>query len=205
MSTKTFYYVNDPAITLDKFFEGIDVKNLMRDRAFFQPFQSAKVDYPMDSWFNDEFWCIEIPIVQGKAEDIEITKTSDQLRVKYMRSDKETVGQRTYVRKGMVRKDFDQAWRLTSKFDSSKISTTFENGLLSIFIPFAKEAIPEKIPVLDVSGNWKKVAEGKSLTKGKLMFKNRSIEGKTLNDFSPEEIDQMSPEYVQHLTSNTNQ
>lgn len=164
MSTKTFYYVNDPAITLDKFFEGIDVKNLMRDRAFFQPFQSAKVDYPMDSWFNDEFWCIEIPIVQGKAEDIEITKTSDQLRVKYMRSDKESVGQRTYVKKGMVRKDFDQAWRLTSKFDSSKISTTFENGLLSIFIPFAKEAIPEKIPVLDVSGNWKKVAEGKSLT-----------------------------------------
>lgn len=167
MSTKAFYYLNDPEIALDKFFEGIDVKNLMRQHAFFQPFnQAAKVDYPMDSWFNDEFWCIEIPIIQGKAEDIEITKTSDQLRAKYMRSDKESVGQRTYVKKGMVRKDFDQAWRLTSKFDSSKISTSFENGLLSIFIPFAKEAIPEKIPVLDINGNWKKVAEGKSLDGG---------------------------------------
>lgn len=169
MSNRTFYYLNDPELALDKFFEGIDVKNLMRQHAFYQPFnQAAKVDYPMDSWYNDEFWCIEIPIVQGKPEDIEITKTSDQLRVKYMRGDKEKVGERTYLRKGMVRKDFYQEFRLTSKFDSSKISTTFENGLLSIYIPFAKQAIPEKIPILDVNGNWKKVAMGEPLDPGEI-------------------------------------
>jgi len=175
MSTRTVYYLNDPAMALDKFFEGIDVKNLMRQHAFFQPFnQAAKIDYPMDSWFNDEFWCIEIPIVQGKPEDIEITKTSDQLRVKYMRSDKEGIGTRTYVKRGMVRKDFDQAWRLTSKFDSSKISTTFENGLLSIYIPFAKEAIPEKVPVLAVDANWKKVASGEKLVEVKTPLQDES-------------------------------
>ena len=126
----------------------------------------------MDSWFNEEFWVLEIPIINGKSEDIEITKTADQLRIKFTRSDKETVGERTYVRKGITRKDFDQAWRITSKFDATGIQSVFENGLLTVYIPFAKEAIPEKVPILATTENWKKVAMGESL----------EIDGKKLNE-----------------------
>lgn len=160
MSLNCYLSSSDPSILTDKFFEGLDVKNLLKQNSFFQPFRGAsQIDYPLDSWFNDEYLVFEIPVLKGKSEDIEVTKTADQLRIKYQRSDKESVGERTYIKKGLALRDFDMVWRITSKFDASGIQSVFENGLLTIYIPFAKEAIPEKVPILATTENWKKIAE----------------------------------------------
>jgi len=165
MSHRTYYFANDPAIFADKFFDGLDIKNLLKQHSQFQPFRgSSQVDYPLDSWFNKEFLVFEIPVLKAKADDIEITKTSDKLRIKFTRSDKESVGEKTYIKKGLALRDFDLEWRITSNFDSSGIQSVFEDGLLTIYIPFAKEAIPEKVPILATGENWKKVAMGEPLT-----------------------------------------
>lgn len=162
---RTVYYSTDPALLADRFFEGLDIKNLLKQHSQFQPFKgSSQVDYPLDSWFNDEFLVFEIPVLKAKTDDIEITKTQDQLRIKYTRSDKESVGQKTYIKKGLALRDFDLVWRITSKFDASGIQSVFEDGLLTIYVPFAKEAIPEKVPILATSENWKKIESEESLT-----------------------------------------
>lgn len=172
MLNRTVYYSTDPAILADKFFEGLDIKNLLKQDSFFQPFRgSSQVDYPLDSWFNEEFLVFEIPVLKAKANDIEITKTADTLRIKFTRSDKESVGKKTYIKKGLALRDFDLQWRITSKFDPSGIQSVFEDGLLTIYIPFAKEAIPEKVPILATSENWKKVAMGESLDKQEMVYK----------------------------------
>lgn len=172
MST-AFFYANDP------FFEGLDVKNLLRQHAQFQPFASAKVDYPLDSWFNDEYLVFELPILKAKSEDIDITKTVDRLRIKYTRSNKEDDGKKTYVKKGLTLKDFDLTWKIDSRFDAAGIQSVFEGGLLTIYIPFAKKAEPEKVPILDTNKNWKKLATEGSLDKKvpePTAFKEPSVE-----------------------------
>ncbi len=161
MSYKNYYFSNDRAgILNDPFFKEFNLlfKNGLSDSAEFEPFSSRlKMPYPTNIWQNEEFIGIEIPIIRGKSEDIKITKTADQLRVKYVRSNKETDGKKYSIR-GIIERDFDYVWGLSPKVDYSKIQSVFENGLLTIYIPFAKEAIPEEVPILATSENWKKVA-----------------------------------------------
>lgn len=156
----------NPGILNDPFFREFDLlfRNALLNESHFEPFNnSLKVPYPLDSWFNDEYLVFEIPIINGKLEDVEITKTADQLRIKYVRSDKEQKEGRTYIKRNIIQRDFDFVWRITSKFDHTGIQSVFENSLLTIYIPFAKEAIPEKVQILDTGANWKKIATGEQL------------------------------------------
>lgn len=165
----TIYRSNNyHGIVNDPFFQELNLlfKNGLKTGSGFEPFGDiTKVPYPLDSWFNDEFLVFEIPILDGKKEDISITKTSDNLRIKYTRSNKENEDGRTWVKRGIIKRDFDFSWKITSKFDSSQIQSVFENGILSIYIPFAKEAKPEEVPVLDTNANWKKIALNEKLEK----------------------------------------
>lgn len=136
----------------------------MKSGGIFEPFgDETKVSYPLDAWFNDEFLVFEIPILDGKKEDIQITKTSDLLKIKYTRSNKEDDSKRTWIKRGVIKRDFNLEWRITSKFDYTEIQSVFENGLLTIYVPFAKEAKPEPVQILDTGGNWKKIALGEKL------------------------------------------
>ena len=168
---ETYYFSNNKrGIMNDPFFQELNLlfKNeLSRGKSFFEPFgDETKVPYPLDSWFNDEFLVFEIPILDAKREDIQITKTSDKLRIKYTRSNREDESKRTYVKKSVIKRDFDLSWGITSKFDYTGIQSVFENGILTIYVPFAKEAKPEEVPILDTNANWKKIATGEPLTIG---------------------------------------
>lgn len=166
MSTKWYFSNNRHGIFNDPFFQELNLlfKNGLNANSFFEPFgDETKVPYPIDSWLNEEFLVFEIPIIDGKKEDIQITKTSDNLRIKYQRSNKVNDDERSYIKRGIIKRDFDLTWRITSKFNSSEIQSVYENGLLTIYIPIAKEAKPEEIQILDTGANWKKIALGEKL------------------------------------------
>ena len=114
--------------------------------------------YPMNSYLTDEFLVFEVPIIKGKPDDVEITKTSDLLRIKYSRTNKEDETGRKYAYRGIIQRDFDFQWRITSKFDSSGIQSVFEDGLLTVYIPVAKEVMPEKVQIQNINENSKKSA-----------------------------------------------
>lgn len=142
---------NDPFAALDLLF-----KNELKSTSFFQPFNGhAKFEYPIDVYFDDAFLTFEIPILDGKKEDIKVTKTADSLRIKYTRSNADVKGDVTWVKRGIIKRDFDFSWRITSKFDSEKIQSSFAEGLLTVRIPFAAEQQPQEIEITTDAGDAK--------------------------------------------------
>ena len=43
-----------------------------------------------------------------------------------------------FIHKGIAKRSFNFGWKIDSKFDLSKSIAKFENGLLTIGVPFAK-------------------------------------------------------------------
>lgn len=145
------YLLSDKTgIANDPFFQDFNLlfRNAFSTESNFQPFVSkTKVAYPMNAWFNDEHYVIEIPVIKGSGQDIEVTKTPDKLRIKYTKPTSDTPENVTYVCRGIVQRDFDFEWKISSKFDSKNIRSTFENGLLTVYVPFAEETKPEKVEI----------------------------------------------------------
>ena len=52
-----------------------------------------------------------------------------------------------YIHKGIARRSFNLGWKISPKCDIKKISATMDKGLLSIFIPFTKEATPKSVTI----------------------------------------------------------
>ena len=142
MKSTQFGIENDP------FFNDLFFKSGLASR--FQQFnESTKLDYPVDAWYDDQNLVFEIPVLNASKDDIKITKTSDLLRITYKRSNRPDDENRTWVKRSIVKRDFNLEWRITSKFNANEITSTFSNGLLIIQIPFAKEAKPEVVEIKD--------------------------------------------------------
>ena len=45
---------------------------------------------------------------------------------------------KNYYHRGIAKRSFNLGWKIDSKYDLSKADASFENGLLKIYIPFAK-------------------------------------------------------------------
>jgi len=121
-----------------------------------------KPPYPMDIWFNEEFLAIEIPILEATLDDVKITTTNDEMTITRSVSKSDTTG-KTYVNRGVVKRPFSYTWRPGPKFDLTKLSAEYNNGLLIISIPFAETALPKEVKILNHGENWKKVAMGEPL------------------------------------------
>jgi len=141
MSYNTFY----PS-SIDPF--DILFQNMLRGTGF-KTIQS-KIDYPCDIYFNDDFLVFNIPVVGGKAEDIKVIKTDDEVIVSYHRSDK-APDNVNYLSRSVVRRDFELAWKISPKFDLENLQANYQNGLFTIQIPWAKKSLPKEVPVLDLS------------------------------------------------------
>lgn len=148
--------------TLFKHYDSFDLifNDLLRGSGY-RPFNEVKPNFPLDIYTTSEFLVFEIPLSGVDSENLEITKTNDELRISYkpINPDQE----REYIHRGIARRSFEFAWRISPKFDLSQLSNTYSKGLLSIFIPWAKNALPERVPVLDLDKNREKVLNEKSL------------------------------------------
>ncbi len=59
----------------------------------------------------------------------------------------EELTERTYQTRGVSRRSFNLAYKISSKYDLSKGTAAMENGLLNIQIPFAEEAKPRTLQI----------------------------------------------------------
>jgi len=107
---------------------------------------TQKVTHPVDIYETQDGIQFEVAAVGLDESDIEILVEGEQLRIRY---DKQpTVNlQLITVYKGIKRSSFDLTWKISSKFDLSKLEASLDKGLLKLTIPVAEGKAVRKIEI----------------------------------------------------------
>jgi HSP20 family protein len=110
---------------------------------------TQKVTHPVDIYETKTGIEFQLAAVGLDREDIEILVEGDQLRIRYIQSKKEEDTQVIY--KGIKKSSFDLSWKLSAKFDLSKLEATLDKGLLVLTIPHASESQVKKIEIKPIT------------------------------------------------------
>ena len=112
------------------------VRNFFQDASQFSPLEQTKLSHPVDIYTNDKGLIFDVACTGIAKEDIEILLQDNVLRINYTKAKEEE--DVDYIHKGIAKRSFNFGWKIDSKFDLSKAIAKFENGLLTIGVPFAK-------------------------------------------------------------------
>jgi HSP20 family protein len=153
------FYNNSPLLTSSSpltyndywnFDEGMDLlwKSFFDKNAHYRPISEKAVPHPVDIQETDNGLKIEIAVIGLEKSDIDIIVDSETLRVAY-RKDKEEKDNEDYryLHRSIKKAGFDIAWKVSSKYELSKLEAGLDKGLLTLNIPFAKENKPKRIEI----------------------------------------------------------
>lgn len=127
-------------------------RNLLEARDQFKLMSpGVRPGYPLDVYFEGEGseskLKFEFALPGVDPENINITRTKDgELRVKYDKP--EDRSDCKYILRAISRKSFDLTWKISAKFDLTKLETVWDNGLLTISIPKSESGLPESVSVV---------------------------------------------------------
>lgn len=117
-------------------------KDLLETQSHFAAI-TQKVTHPIDIYETAAGIRFEIAAVGLAKDEIDILIEGDQLRIK---CDKvKQVDQESSIYRGIKRSGFDLSWKISSKFDLSRLDATLDKGLLIIAIPTSHEKVVRKI------------------------------------------------------------
>ena len=119
-------------------------KNFFDQTSKFLPVTSNKMNYPVDIFTTDNGIQFEIAAVGLEKSDIEILTEGETLRVRYNKDKEE---KREFIHKGIAKRAFDFAWKISKELDLTKAGAVMEKGLLSIDIPYAKDRAPKRLTI----------------------------------------------------------
>ena len=113
---------------------------------------TQKVTHPVDIYETKDGIRFEVAAVGIHEDDIDILVEDDQLRITYERPDYAV--QDTPIYKGIKKSSFNLTWKISTKFDLTKLEASLDKGLLHITIPLAEGkavrqiqiSIPKAIP-----------------------------------------------------------
>ena len=120
-------------------------RNFFENDTTFQSYTETKPNYPVDIATTDTGLVIEIAAVGIDKKDINIETADNTLKVIYDKGQDDSPKEFDYIHRGIARRAFNLGWKISPKCDITKISATMDKGLLSIFIPFTKEATPKPV------------------------------------------------------------
>lgn len=130
----TFFYERTPFDIL--------VKNFFQDNTSntgsFLPLTDTKITYPVDIYTSKDKLVFEIACTGIPKEELEIQIQDNILKIIYNKN-KDTEGVE-YIHRGIAKRSFNLGWKVDSKFDLKKAEASFENGLLTVSIPFSEES-----------------------------------------------------------------
>ena len=106
---------------------------------------TQKVTHPVDIYETHAGIRFEIAAVGLDSKDIEIHIEGDQLRIKYEKPEIEQSLVEIY--RGIKRSSFDLTWKISTKFDLSKLVAEMDKGLLILSIPIAEGKAIRRIEI----------------------------------------------------------
>lgn len=135
------------------FWDDFDV--LFRDffdtRSKFSQIPQTNFSYPVDIISKQEGIVINIAIVGVEKKDVNISLEDDILRVSYQHPevpDPNEQSKETYLHRGITRRSFDFAWKLSSKLDSTNINATMDKGILQIILLYKEDQSKRNIQIV---------------------------------------------------------
>ena len=121
------------------------VRNFFQDANTFLPLAETKVPHPVDIYTTDTHLVFDVAATGVAKEDISIQTQDNILRINYDKSKEEDGIE--YIHRGIAKRSFNLGWKIDSKFNLSKATAEFKNGLLRIVIPFAKGSEPKTLKI----------------------------------------------------------
>ena len=121
-------------------------KNFNNVNSTFTTFQE-KINYPVDIYEIETGLQFELAVVGLNQEDLDILVEGDIIRITHDRKIIEGVQERPYIQRGIAKRSFDLAWKISSRYNLSKLDAKLDKGLLIINIPFSIEKAPKKIEI----------------------------------------------------------
>ena len=121
------------------------VRNFFQDAGAYRPLTESKLPHPVDIYERDQGLGLDIACTGISKEDIEILIEGNIIRVNYNKPEEEGLGE--YIHKGIAKRSFNLGWKIDSKFNLSKATADFKNGLLQVIIPFAKGSEPKTLKI----------------------------------------------------------
>lgn len=123
-------------------------RDLFNSQSGFNILSEAKAPHPVDIYEDTKGLTFEIACTGLTKEDVEINIEHDVLKISYNKPPKqEEQAERTYQTRGVSKRSFNLAYKISSKYDLSKGTAAMENGLLNVQIPFAEEAKPRTLQI----------------------------------------------------------
>ena len=127
-------------------------KNFFEQASEFEPSIDRKINHPVDIIYTEEALLFEIAAVGLAKKDIELeVEDGNCLKVSYTKpsiesnSSDQDAGE--YIHKGIAKRSFNLGWKISPKFDLTKIKATMENGLLRLEVPVSPDSKPKTITI----------------------------------------------------------
>ena len=102
------------------------------------------------SWFvhyiSEKGLSFDIACTGIRKEDIELLIQDNLLKINYSKP-KEDIKEIEYIHKGIAKRSFNLGWKIDSKFDLTKATASFNDGLLAIQVPFSKGSELKKLQI----------------------------------------------------------
>jgi len=127
-------------------------KNFFDRASAFESNLDTKINHPVDIILKEEAMVFEIAAVGLEKKDIELqVEDGNCLKVSYTKpnieSNNSDIDAGEYIHKGIAKRSFNLGWKISPKFDLTKISASMENGLLTIEVPVTPESRPKTIKI----------------------------------------------------------
>ena len=120
-------------------------RNFFEQEGEFAPFNQIRVNHPVDIYESDKGLNIDIACVGLTKKDINLTIEGDILKVEYKKSNKEN--ELNYIQRNIAKRSFNFGWRISRKFDLSKLDAKLQNGLLQLHAPYSEDSKPKSVTI----------------------------------------------------------
>ena len=127
-------------------------KNFFEQASEFEPSIDRKINHPVDIKLTEDALLFEIAAVGLEKKDIELqVEDGNCLKVSYTKpkieSNNSDIDAGEYIHRGIAKRSFNLGWKISPKFDLTKIKASMENGLLKVEIPVTPESKPKTITI----------------------------------------------------------
>ena len=117
-------------------------KDLLETQSHFSAI-TQKVTHPVDIFEDEDGIRFEVAAVGLTEEDIDISVENDSLRIRYEKPHQD----KQPIYRGIKRSSFDLTWKISTKFDLTKLTASLDKGLLVLNIPIAEGKAVRKIEI----------------------------------------------------------